>query len=119
MITGAARGLGQGTAETLAEHGVHVVVSDVLPEVHETFETIKKAHPQNEGYSREVDVSDEAAVRELIEGAVKKFDRLDIMVNNAGMHLQEGLVADMEVELEPRAQGSHFQGADYSLFSVG
>ena len=30
---------------TLAAHGVQVVIADILPEVHETFENIKKAHP--------------------------------------------------------------------------
>ena len=52
VITGAARGLGQGTAETLAAHGVHVVIADILPDVHDTFAAIKEAHPENEGYSR-------------------------------------------------------------------
>ena len=110
VITGAARGLGQGTAETLAEHGVHVVISDISPDVHQTFEAIKKNHGDNEGYSQEVDVSDEDAVRQLVEGAVKKFGRLDIMVNNAGMHLQEGMVADMDVEIIDRIFSVNFKG---------
>lgn len=110
VITGAARGLGQGTAETLAAHGVHVVIADILPDVHETFNAIKKEHGDNEGYSVEVDVSDENAVRELIEGAVKKFGRLDIMVNNAGMHLKEGPVADMDVNIIDRIFAVNFKG---------
>ncbi len=110
VITGAARGLGQGTAETLAAHGVHVVIADILPDVHDTFAAIKEAHPENEGYSKEVDVSDETAVRDLIAGAVEKFGRLDIMVNNAGMHLNEGLVADMDVETIDRIFAVNFKG---------
>src|SRR6266478_3831856 len=61
VITGAARGLGRGAAETLAEHGVHVVVADVLPDVHKTFQTIQAARPDNGGYAQGVDVSDENA----------------------------------------------------------
>jgi len=95
VITGATRGLGQGTAETLAEHGVHVVLADISPDVEKTFQAIAQAHPGNEGYAQRVDVADEGAVRGLVEGAVRKFGRLDIMVNNAGMHLHEGMVADM------------------------
>ena len=110
VITGAARGLGQGTAETLANHGVHVVIADISPEVHETFQTIKKAHPENEGYAQEVDVTNEDAVRELVEDVVKKFGRLDIMVNNAAMHLHEGMVADMDVEIIDRIFAVNFKG---------
>lgn len=110
VITGAARGLGQGTAETLAEHGVHVVLADISPDLEKTFQNIKQSHPENEGYAQRVDVSDESAVRGLVEGAVRKFGRLDIMVNNAGMHLQEGMVADMEVETIDRIFAVNFKG---------
>ena len=110
VITGAARGLGQGTAETLAKHGVHVVIADILPSVNETFQAIKKAYPENKGYAQEVDVVNEDAVRDLVEGAVTKFGRLDIMVNNAAMHLHEGLVADMDVEIIDRIFAVNFKG---------
>jgi NAD(P)-dependent dehydrogenase (short-subunit alcohol dehydrogenase family) len=110
IITGAARGLGQGTAETLAEYGVHVVLADISPDVEKTFQAIAQAHPGNEGYAQRVDVSDEGAVRGLVEGAVRKFGRLDIMVNNAGMHLHEGMVADMAVETIDRIFAVNFKG---------
>ena len=110
VVTGAARGLGQGTAETLAAHGVHVVAADILPAVHETMDGIRAAHPDNRGYSQETDVSDEGAVRDLVEGAVKELGRLDIMVNNAGMHLSEGPVADMDAEIIDRIFAVNFKG---------
>ena len=110
VVTGAARGLGQGTAETLAAHGVHVVAADILPAVHETIDGIRAAHPDNRGYAQETDVSDEGAVRDLVEGAVKELGRLDIMVNNAGMHLSEGPVADMDVDVIDRIFAVNFKG---------
>ena len=110
VVTGAARGLGQGTAETLAAHGVHVVAADILPAVHETMDGIRAAHPGNRGYAQETDVSDEGAVRDLVEGTVKELGRLDIMVNNAGMHLSEGPVADMDVDVIDRIFAVNFKG---------
>lgn len=110
VVTGAARGLGQGTAETLAAHGVHVVAADILPAVHETIDKIRTAHPDNRGYAQDTDVSDEGAVRDLVEGAVKELGRLDIMVNNAGMHLSEGPVADMDAEIIDRIFAVNFKG---------
>lgn len=110
VITGSARGLGQGTAETLADHDVHVVMADISPDVEKSFQAIKQSHPENEGYAQQTDVSDENAVRALVEGAVEKFGRLDIMVNNAGMHLHEGMVADMDVDIIDRIFAVNFKG---------
>lgn len=95
MITGAAKS--SGRAKTLPAHGVHMVIADTLPDLHKTFESIKKKHRDNRGYLVEVDVPDENAVRELIAGAVKKSGRINIIVNNAGMHLKEGPVAEFIV----------------------
>lgn len=110
IVTGAGRGLGQGTAEALADAGVHVVVSDILPQVNETLANIKAKHPDNKGYAEIADVSDENQVRQLVEGVVAKLGRLDIMVNNAGMHMHEGLVADMPKETLDKIFGVNFYG---------
>ena len=81
IVTGAARGMGRGCAEAMAAEGVHVVIADLLPEVHETWKEIKEQFPGNEGYGVQLDVSDEEAVKEMVEGVVKKFGRLDIIYN--------------------------------------
>jgi NAD(P)-dependent dehydrogenase (short-subunit alcohol dehydrogenase family) len=110
IVTGAGRGLGKGTAESLADAGIHVVVSDVRPQVEETFAAIQRKHPENKGYATVTDVSDENQVKQLVEGVVTKLGRLDIMVNNAGMHLHEGLVADMPRETVDKLFAVNFYG---------
>ena len=45
IVTGAARGIGFGTAETLASEGVHVVMSDILAILDDSCEKVKKAYP--------------------------------------------------------------------------
>lgn len=110
IVTGAGRGLGQGTAEALADAGIHVVVSDISPQVNETLAHIQEKHPDNQGYAQITDVSDEEQVKQLVEGAVAKFGRLDIMVNNAGMHLHEGPVVDMPKETLDKIFGVNFYG---------
>jgi NAD(P)-dependent dehydrogenase (short-subunit alcohol dehydrogenase family) len=92
IITGAARGLGKGIAETLAEEGVDVVVADILPSVEETFAEILKKNPLNKGFAVTLDVSNEAEVKAMVEKTVSKLGKLDIMVNNAGMHLDETFI---------------------------
>ncbi len=110
IVTGAARGLGKGTAEALADAGIHVVVSDVLGEIEETMAGIRKKHPDNKGYAQMTDVSDEKQVKALVEGTVQKLGRLDIMVNNAGMHLKEGPIATMEKETVDKIFSVNFYG---------
>ena len=81
IITGAARGIGYECAEALAAEGVEVIIADILPEVMESFRKIKEKYPDNQGWAEIVDVSKEEQVRNLIEGAVKKFGKLDIKCN--------------------------------------
>ncbi len=87
FVTGAARGLGQGIAKTLAEEGVHVVMADVRTNVEDSYNEIKDKNPENKGYAIVLDVSDEAAVKAAIDDTVKNLGSLDIMVNNAGIHV--------------------------------
>lgn len=110
IVTGAARGMGRGCAEAMAAEGVHVVIADLLPEVHETWKEIKEQFPGNEGYGVQLDVSDEEAVKEMVEGAVKKFGRLDIIYNNAGMHAGAAHVADTDMKDVDRVLAVNFKG---------
>ena len=110
IVTGAARGLGKGIAETLAGEGVHVVMADLLPLVNDSFAEIKRANPDNRGYAVVLDVSDENAVKGLVENTVKKLGRLDIMVNNAGMHMETGKVWETETAKLDRVMAVNFKG---------
>ncbi len=110
IVTGAARGLGKGIAETLAGEGVHVVLADQLPLVEVSCEDIRKANPENGAYAVQLDVSDESAVKALVEGAVAKFGKLDIMANNAGMHLETGNVWETDEEKLDRIMAVNFKG---------
>ena len=110
IITGAARGLGKGIAETLASEGVQTVMADMLPQVRDSIEEVKKKNPTNKGYAVVLDVSDENAVKDLVENAVKKLGKLDIMVNNAGMHLETGKVWEIETSKLDRVMSVNFKG---------
>ena len=83
LVTGAARGIGFGIAERLAQDGVHVVLSDVLPAVHEAAERLRGS-----GLLAEAEigsVADEAWARQVVHGIESRHGRLDILVNNAGI----------------------------------
>lgn len=67
LVTGGAQGIGKATAELLAARGYRVAVADVRKSDYRT------------------DVSREASVRSCIARVVKRFGRLDALVNNAGL----------------------------------
>lgn len=80
IVTGAARGIGRSIARAFAENGATVVASDI--DVISAKETIA-AYPGC--ISTACDVSDEESCKNLIQRTVKKFGRLDVLMNNAGI----------------------------------
>jgi NAD(P)-dependent dehydrogenase (short-subunit alcohol dehydrogenase family) len=80
VVTGAGRGIGRAYALLLAERGASVVVNDVDAER-------ASAVAQEIGGSAVADSHDLAAAeggRSLVDGALERFGRLDILINNAG-----------------------------------
>ena len=81
IVTGASRGLGRAVAEALVEQGARVLVAarsvEELQELEQTAP--KKIH------AVPCDMKDHSAVAALVEQAIERFGRLDIVVNNAGI----------------------------------
>jgi NAD(P)-dependent dehydrogenase (short-subunit alcohol dehydrogenase family) len=80
VITGAARGIGAAIAEAYDREGAIVVVSDIDGEGAE-----RVAKGLSRGSSAVCDVTDEAAVQALIDGAVAQHGKIDVVVANAGI----------------------------------
>lgn len=102
VVTGVASGLGREIAREMAREGAHVLGCDVNDEGGTaTMEQI--------GHYRHTDVSREREVKELIAAAVTQFGRLDVMVNNAAIQIEEELVATSEEQLD-RILGVNLKG---------
>lgn len=84
VITGSTRGIGRGLARELAAAGVNVVVSGRDPDhVAATVSQLGASTPERV-HGVACDVTDAAQVQTLWDGAVARFGRVDIWVNNAG-----------------------------------
>jgi NAD(P)-dependent dehydrogenase (short-subunit alcohol dehydrogenase family) len=84
LVTGAASGIGQATAQRLAEEGAAVVVTDVQDEVGEKVAAQICDAGHRAVYAHQ-DVADEVEWTRAVQRAVAEFGRLDILVNNAGV----------------------------------
>jgi len=80
IITGAARGLGEADARLLASEGAQVVITDI----DEAFGK-KTAQSIDGAVFMQQDVRDEKRWKEVIDETVKRFGRLDVLINNAGV----------------------------------
>src|ERR1700722_14284945 len=84
LITGALAGIGRATAEAFARQGAAVVVSGRRDEEGQALAAELRKLGAEAEYIR-ADVSSEAEVQALVDGAVQAFGRLDVAVNNAGL----------------------------------
>ncbi|KJS00750.1 MAG: 3-oxoacyl-ACP reductase [Peptococcaceae bacterium BRH_c4a] len=84
LITGSASGMGRGTAEIMAQHGVKTVINDVNQGmVDEVVKGIKEAGGEVMGVV--ADITKKAEVEAMFKQVVNTYGRIDILVNNAGI----------------------------------
>ena len=83
IVTGAGAGIGRAIACMFAAAGAAVVVSDRTATTAERV-AAEIASAGGKAIAIACDVTDEAALARLVDAAVARFDRLTILVNNAG-----------------------------------
>jgi 3-oxoacyl-[acyl-carrier protein] reductase len=86
VITAAAgTGIGSAAARRCLEEGAEVVISDQhARRLGETREELALTHGERV-WSLPCNVTDESAVAALIEGAARRFGRIDVLISNAGL----------------------------------
>ena len=91
LVTGAGRGIGAAIAKWFRDEGATVVVNDLQQPSADAVARLV------DGLGVAADVSDSAAVARIFEAVGKRYGRLDVLVNNAGISGMEGMphVAEM------------------------
>ena len=80
VITGGAKGLGRSIAEKFYEEGCEIIICDVLSsEAHKVAKSLK-------GKSFELDVSDSKQVSIIFNDINSLYNKIDILINNAGIN---------------------------------
>lgn len=83
IVTGAASGMGEATARRFSKEGANVALVDRREDA---LEKVIADLPAERSLKQLVDVSASSAVAAMVAAVVERFGRLDVIVNNAGIH---------------------------------
>ena len=109
IVTGAAMGIGFGIAERFARGGADVLIADLDGEA--AAAAASKLHGlAGRAEAMRLDVSEDDAGQRAVDECVRRFDGLDVLVNNAGVYPMSP-VLDMTTELFDRVLGINLRGA--------
>ena len=120
IITGGANGLGKATAKLFCQQGAKIVVSDILTDLGE--EVAQSIRDQGgEAVFEKADVTSESDVQNLVDTAVRKYGRLDILMCNPAIQVEK-TVPETSVEEWERVINLNMKGpflcAKYAILQM-
>jgi len=109
IITGAASGMGEATAKLFAKEGAKVVVSDINVEnVNRVVEEIKSLGGNALGVVCDVGIQEQ--IMNLVEKTLETYNKIDILMNNAGIMDNFYPVGDLDEELWDKVMNVNLKG---------
>lgn len=119
LITGSSQGIGDAIARKLAGLGVHLVLCARNEEKLTQLATqLRAKYPSLSIHAIRCDVRDSAQVQHAVDETLKRFERLDILINNAGIAPKSGLLQELSFEEIARTIETNLTGAIYCMKAV-
>jgi len=117
LVTGASRGIGKAIAISLAKEGAEVIVnySSSLESANEVVSEINSIG--GKAYPIQADISNENSVNELIKTVLDKNNKIDVLVNNAGI-AKDGLLMRMKSDDWQKVLDLNLSGVFYCTRAV-
>lgn len=113
LVTGAGAGIGAAIAVAMAEAGATVVAADIDGDAAQA--TADKAGEfQNRTLAIQADVSKLADINRMVEATVGEFERLDVIVNNAGV-TRKAYIMDLTEDDWDRIHSVNAKGVFFCL----
>jgi glucose 1-dehydrogenase len=100
IVTGGNSGIGKAIVLALAKEGANVAIDYISHEIVSDVLAIEIAALGDQACCVDADVSMVTDLEKLIDTTVKKFGRLDIMVNNAGVETRTSILDTTEAQYE-------------------
>ncbi|KAH3839470.1 hypothetical protein DPMN_112901 [Dreissena polymorpha] len=98
IVTGGARGLGKAFSTELLKQGARVCLVDINEAEGRTTEsTLQQQFGRDKTFFMKCDVTSEAEIKDVWKRAVDKFQRVNLMVNNAGIMNENLFAKTMEI----------------------
>jgi 3-oxoacyl-[acyl-carrier protein] reductase len=85
IVTGAAEGIGAGVAELFSQQGALVFLADIKKDAVEARAAAIRDQG-GEAFAFEANVTNAAQLRVIVDDAVRRYGRVDILINNAGIY---------------------------------
>ncbi len=101
LITGASRGIGKETAILFAQNNYNVVINykENLIEALKVDQTIKDNY-STKTLVFQADISQEEEVKKMVEETIKTFGKIDVLINNAALCLDEELATKKTIDFQ-------------------
>lgn len=115
IVTGAAQGIGQATAELALDLGASVIAVDNNGDMLKSW---KDARGSERLLALAGSVADQAFVEEVVNGAVARFGHVDGLVNNAGI-VRAAMIEKMTLQQWQSVIDVNLSGVFYFLQAVG
>lgn len=114
LVTGAGSGIGAAIATELAARGARVVVADINQEAAERVAAALRASGADAAAVR-ADVADPASAEAMVASAVRRYDGLDVAVNNAGIGGERNPTGEYSPEGWRRVIDVNLSGVFYGM----
>jgi dehydrogenase/reductase SDR family member 7B len=112
IITGGSSGIGKALAETFGKNGSKVLITGrSISDLNHALSDLKSQGVEAHGL--QADVSIEPDNQRMAEEAIKKFGRIDILINNAGISMR-ALFSEVDLDVVKKVMDINFYGVLYA-----
>jgi NADP-dependent 3-hydroxy acid dehydrogenase YdfG len=116
LVTGGGSGIGLATVRLFLENGAQVAASG--RDYHKLADNTKGFPHHDRLFLQASDVADPAQVQALVQNVVKRFGRVDILVNSAGTNVKERTFRELTPETWQKLLRTNLDGAFYCIHAV-
>ena len=89
MVIGGATGIGKAMAEALAQAGANIVIADLQSNIGQETATTISTQSGVKTTSLKLDITHSDEVNQIVDYVVREYGKIDILVNNASISIQD------------------------------